>query len=305
MSVRNGLPYLEQTIRSVLAQTFQDWEFVIVDNASTDGTPELIDGFARTEARIRLLRNTTDLGHSGGLNAGLEHCHGIWVARIDADDIALPERLDQQLAFLRANPDVGVTSCLAYYINAEGKRSGKTFHDLTTREAFAEYMRKDLAIGILHPGTMIDRQLLQQAGGYREQFGAANDIDLWARLCEAGAIILVQDEYLMEYRIHTQSIIAHDFEEARLQYQWARDCMRARRHGLTEPSWESYLEERRNAPLWKRFNRWRKTQARRLYRQSARNAITRHAIRAGIEILGAAVLQPGYTVPRLKGQILK
>ena len=72
-----------------------------------------------------------------------------------------------------------------------------------------------------------------------------------------------------------------------------------------EPSWESYVEQRHGAPLWKRLNRWRKTHARRLYRQSAQNVISKHALRAGVEMLGATLLQPSYTVPRLKGQILK
>ena len=81
MSVRNGLPYLPETVRSILAQTFTDFEFIIVDNASTDGSVGVIEEIARTEPRIRLVRNETDLGHSGGLNRGLEFCCAPWVAR--------------------------------------------------------------------------------------------------------------------------------------------------------------------------------------------------------------------------------
>jgi glycosyltransferase involved in cell wall biosynthesis len=305
MSVRNGLPYVEQTVRSILEQTFGDWEFIIVDNASTDGSVEVIDRISKTEPRITLIRNASDLGHSGALNVGLQRCRGTWIARIDADDIALPHRLERQLEFLGNDPDVKVCSCLAYYINAEGKRVGKSFHDLTTREAYARYMRQNLAIGILHPGAMIDRTVLNEAGGYRQEFGPANDIDLWARLCESGALILVQDEFLMEYRVHMGSETAQDFEHSRLKYQWARDCMRARRGGLTEPLWETYLDGRQHASWWKRLNRWRKTNARRLYRQSAQNLISRRSIRALIEMAMATLLQPTYTVPRLKGQLLK
>ena len=305
MSVRNGKPYVAETVVSIIDQTFSDWEFVIVDNASTDGSADLIDNLARHEPRIRLIRSESDLGHSGGLNRGLAVCRGEWIARIDADDVALPNRLERQLAFVAAQPNVKVSSCLAHYINAEGRIVGKTFHNLTTRQVFDRYMREGLAIGILHPGAFIDRTLLARAGGYRGQFDPANDIDLWARLCEEGALILVQPEYLMKYRVHSGSISSNSFKVARLKYQWARNCMRARRSGLNEPDWEEFLAERQNAPWWKRLNRWRKTQARRLYRQSAQHHIIHQRLRAVMDIGLATLLQPTYTVPRLRGQAQK
>ena len=299
------MPYVGETIASVIDQTFTGWEFVIVDNASADGSADLIESLARQESRIRMIRNDSDLGHSGGLNRGLAVCRGEWIARIDADDVALPDRFERQLAFVGAQPDVRVTSCLAHYINADGQTVGNTFHDLTTREVFDRYMREGLAIGILHPGALIDRALLSRVDGYRGQFDPANDIDLWARLCEAGALILVQPEYLMKYRVHSGSISSKSFQFARLKYQWARNCMRARRSGLPEPGWEEFLEQRHNAPWWRRLNRWRKTQARRLYRQSAQHHIVRRQLRAAIDIGLATLLQPTYTVPRLRGQSQK
>lgn len=305
MSMRNGMPYVEQTVRSIIAQTFKDWEFIVVDNASTDNSVEVVEQIAQTDPRIRVIRNEKDLGMSGGLNRGLEFCRGTWIARMDADDIALPDRFERQLNFLEENPDVKVTSSLAYYIDADGKRSGKTFHDLTSREAYARYMREGLAMGILHPGTMMDRKVLVEAGGYRQAYFPANDTDLWGRLAERGALILVQQEYLMEYRVHGGSATAQAFETSRLKYQWARDSMRARRKGLPEPSWEEYVAGRLNAPWWRRVNRWRKTNARRLYRRAALNMLTKKAARAACELALATLLQPTYTMPRLKGQFLR
>jgi dTDP-4-amino-4,6-dideoxygalactose transaminase len=305
MSVRNGMPYVEQTVQSILAQTFADFEFIIVDNASTDGSALAIEKIAQRDSRITLLRNAQDLGMSGGLNRGLEVGSGRWIARMDADDIAQPDRFERQLEFLADNPDVKVTSCLAYYIDETGKQVGKTFHDLTSREVFERYIKEDLAIGILHPGAMIDRRILSDAGGYRQEYFPANDIDLWGRIADAGGLILVQPEYLMQYRVHAGSATAQGFKNARLKYQWARDSMRARRRGLPEPAWDAYVESRLNAPWWKRLNRWRKTNARRLYRQAAQNLLSRKAVRAAAEIFAATLLQPTYTVPRLKGQLLK
>ena len=304
MSVRNGVPYIESAIESILSQTYRDWEFIIVDNASSDGTLEIVDSIARDEPRIQVVRNPRDLGHSGGLNRGLELCRAPWIARMDADDIALPERLASQLSWVAANPDVKTTSCLAHYIDKDSQRVGKTVTDLLTREAFARYQRENLCIGLLHPGALIERRLLESIGAYRPEFGPANDIDLWCRLSDH-ALVLVQPEYLMEYRIHGDSLSAQSFELARLKHLWARDCMIARRGGRPEPSWEGFLETRNNAPWLTRLNRWRKMQAKRLYRQAAQHRVGAQSARAVIEMGASAVLQPGYTIPRLRGQLSK
>ncbi len=304
MSVRNGLPYLESAIQSICSQTYRDWEFIIVDNASSDGTPEIIERIAQEDSRIQFVKNVSDLGHSGGLNRGLELCRAPWVARMDADDIALPQRLARQLAFVQENPDVQTISCLAHYIDSDSKRVGKTVTDLVTRDAFARYQRENLCIGLLHPGALIERALLEAIGGYRPEFGPANDIDLWCRISDQG-LILVQPEYLMEYRIHGGSLSAQSFELARLKHLWARDCMIARRAALAEPSWETFLEIRNHAPWLTRLNRWRKMHAKRLYRQAAQHRVSAKSARAVVEMGASALLQPGYTIPRLRGQLSK
>lgn len=304
MSVRNGLPYLESAIQSICSQTYRDWEFIIVDNASSDATAEVVNRMAREDSRIQFVQNATDLGHSGGLNRGLEFCRAPWVARMDSDDIALPQRLERQLAFVQANPDVKTISCLAHYIDSDSKRVGKTVTDLVTREVFARYQNDNLCIGLLHPGALIQRALLEAIGGYRPEFGPANDIDLWCRISDQ-ALILVQPEYLMEYRIHGGSLSAQSFELARLKHLWARDCMIARRAAQPEPTWEGFLDIRNNAPWLTRLNRWRKMHAKRLYRQAAQHRVSAKSARAVVEMGVSALLQPGYTIPRLRGQLSK
>lgn len=303
LSVRNGMPYLPTTITSIRAQTFRDFELVIVDNASTDDSVDFLRQLASEEPRLRLLLNERDLGHSGGLNRGLGECRGEWVARIDADDVALPERLERQLAFVRENSDVRLTSCLAFYIDAAGRRVGRTSHALKTREDFARYVADGTMFGILHPGVLMHRALAQELGGYREQFGAANDADLWCRFAERGNPILVQQEYLMEYRVHPGQISAQ-FMRARIQYEWARACARERRAGNPEPNWENFLASWNRAPLWTRLNRERKTRAKYFYRLAALNYACGSRARALVEMAAAAVLQPSYAVQRALAQRL-
>jgi glycosyltransferase involved in cell wall biosynthesis len=302
MSVKDGLPHLQQAVTSILAQTSTDFEFVIVDNASTDGSREYLEQLAKQEARIVLLRNERDLGHSGGLNRGLAACRGEWVARMDADDVAMPDRLARQLAFVQQNPDVWATSCIAWYIDEGGRRFGHTVCDIATRENFRYFREQNLPIGILHPGAFLRRQLLAALGGYRGEFDPANDTDLWGRISD-DHLILVQPEHLMEYRVHDSSISGARYEQGRLKSLWARDCMIARRAGHGEPSWDSFLEGRRSAPWWLRLNRWRKMSAKRLYRQAAQYHLTAHHVRSLTDIALAVLLQPEYALPRLKVQI--
>ena len=136
MSVRNGLPYVREAVDSIIGQTFTDWEFIINDNLSDDGTAEYLQEVARTEPRVKLVRGGDDLGCAGGFNQAGASATGRWLAIIDADDRAKPERLERQLAFVQTHPEVKAISCLAHYIDKKGRRVGKTYHDLTTPEAF-------------------------------------------------------------------------------------------------------------------------------------------------------------------------
>lgn len=305
MSVRNGLPYVKQTVPSILGQTHPDFEFVIVDNCSTDGTRDYLQEISRTDQRIKVFLNERDLGHSGGLNRGLEACRGDWIARIDADDVALPRRLERQLAFVEAHPEVAVASCLAYYINEKGERRGKTFHDLTTAERFREYLATNEAIGLTHPCVFMRRDVVCAIGGYREPFGGANDIDLWNRISEGGHMILVQPERLMEYRIHSAAISSGKFLDSRLKYEWVRACMVARRSGRAEPDWETFLQGWRSVGIFKRLNRHRKTLAKMYYRLGGENFITGKKLKGGTFFIFSAALQPRYAFGRLTGQLMR
>jgi glycosyltransferase involved in cell wall biosynthesis len=98
MTVYNAGRYLDAAIASIAAQTFRDWEFVIVDDASTDGSPEVAEAWAKRDSRIRVIRNAVNKGQTPCLNQGLREARGRWIARQDADDLSLPERLERQLA---------------------------------------------------------------------------------------------------------------------------------------------------------------------------------------------------------------
>ena len=303
MSVWNGMPYVAETIDSIVNQTFADWEFIINDNASSDGTGAYLLQRAKTEPRIKVILSPENLGCAGGFNRSLAEARGRWVAIIDADDRALLRRLERQLEFVSRFPDIKVTSSLYYYIDRHGRRVARTYHELTTPEVYRDYMARNEAIGILNPGAFIDRETMVELGGYRQAFFPAEDADLWSRISERG-MILVQAEYLMEYRVHAGSSIVQSFMASRMKYEWSRACAAARRGGRAEPSWDEFLAAWNARPLLTRLDSWRKTTAKRMYRQAAFDWLSRKPVVALSRAAFGGLLQPSYVFERLWHQVL-
>ncbi len=296
------MPYLRETIDSIVAQTFTDWEAIIVDNVSADGSPEYVEERAAVDPRIRVLRNDADLGVTTSLNRGLESCRAAWVARIDGDDRAMPQRLERQVAFVRANPDVMALSCFAYYINVDGKRIGIADHDLTSREAYRSYMAQNELIGILHPGALINRDGALKAGGYRAEYELAEDIDLWNRLSERGPV-LVLPEYLMEYRLHPGSYLTNHLRQSFLRKEWVRAGMLARRSGGREPTWDEFQADRRSAAPWTKLSHERLLLADWLFRSGRQHLAAGQRLTAGLQLALGMTLRPSHALPRLRRRL--
>ncbi len=301
MSVYNGMPYLERALKSILAQTVTDIEAIVVDDGSTDGSRALVAACAAADTRLKLLGNRTRLGQSAGLNKAAGAARAPWLAVLDADDVALENRLERQVDFIARHPDVKAAGSLAYYIDAGGRRIGKAQHDLATLEVFRRYMERGEAIGFLHSGAFIERATLERVGGYRTAFEPANDGELWNRISEIGPI-LIQQEYLVEYRVHSQSLSAQSFLKMRMKHDWIRASMRARRQGDPEPSWQEFLRQWNAEPVYRRINRRRKISAKRHYRQAGLHYACGRRGRAALDLFAAVVMQPAYVLPRLKQQ---
>lgn len=305
LTVRNGMAYLPECIDSIVGQTVSDWELIVNDNGSTDGTIAYMEGRAAMDQRIRLLPPSgEDLGAAGGLHRTIFEARAPWLAMVDSDDRMLPQRIERQLAFVAANPDVVATSSLAYYINEGGRRVARTYHDLTSRAAYERYMARDQIIGLLHPGGFVKRETMLAIGGYRREYEPAEDIDMWNRLSERG-VVLVQPEMLMEYRVHAAQASARKFDLAHRKHLWVGASMVARRRGEPEPSWEAFCAAWREQPLPVRFNLGREAIGRRLYREAANSKISGRPVAAFVRFAAAVALRPGYAPKRLRAQLLR
>jgi glycosyltransferase involved in cell wall biosynthesis len=202
------MPYLPEAVTSILSQSMGDFELVIVDDASTDATPQyLIEGGHSTlwkrDSRVRVLRNKTNLGVAESLNRGLDACHGEYIARMDADDIAEPDRLSTQLEFLESHPDIGIVGSSRLLIDESGR---------PIRNAPA--MSDDLSIRwkcllgnpLPHPTVMFRRKILEQHSlRYDAAFRSAQDYELWTRLLQVTRAANISRP-LLRYRVSPSSI---------------------------------------------------------------------------------------------------
>lgn len=301
MSVYNAEDHLHEAIDSVLAQTFENFEFIISNNGSTDNTKKIITSYQKVDKRV-ILFDHEDLGFSNSLNQAIGIAKTNVIARIDADDVMELNRLDEQYRFLIKHKDVAVVSCLANYINSFGKILGKTYSDLDSVEANLKYMRENEPIGMLHPGTMFYKDKFIKVGGYRAEFAPAEDIDLWNRFNDYRYWAVVQQKVLMNYRMIPSSELGKNFKRSRQKYEWLRKCMWLRRSGKQEISWDKFLEEQERLPTLVKLDRYRKTYAKYLYRSAGIEYGSGNISSFLVKLIGALILQPSYSLDKLINQ---
>ncbi len=185
MPARNVEPWVEQSVRSILGQTFADFEFVILDDASEDGTRALLRRLAAQDARIRLFEEDVRLGPVGSSNFVVAQARSPIVARMDADDLAAPERLAKQLGALAARPDAVLVGALAETIDDRGRRvRPPSYVSLAYPNEMAPFP---------HPSIMFRRQAFGRIGGYRSGAEKWEDIDLYLRMAEVGPVLVLTE----------------------------------------------------------------------------------------------------------------
>lgn len=179
MSVYNGRPFLDAAVSSILSQDFGDFEYIIIDDGSTDGSADDLEHWRQRDARIRLLHQE-NLGLPTALNRGLREARGALIARMDADDVSLPQRFRLQRDFLQAHPDVGVLGTGIVRIDEEERETPE--HWPLPSSPGLTLWRTLFDCSLSHPTVMARRNILEQADGYDETFPRAQDYELWMRL---------------------------------------------------------------------------------------------------------------------------
>jgi len=200
MTVYNAEQYVEKAVASILAQTFTDFEFICVDDGSTDRSGAILGKFADGDPRIRIL-SRPNTGQVGALNDGLVLARGEYLARMDADDICMPTRLEEQVRFLDAHPEVLCLGSCALVIDTEDDPLDIFCVPLTHEEIDGRHAREGLGGGILHPVATMRTATARQLGGYRGEYQPAEDLDLWLRMAEIGRLANLESR-LLQYRLN-------------------------------------------------------------------------------------------------------
>jgi GT2 family glycosyltransferase len=210
MSVYNNAPFLRAAIDSILAQSFGDFEFLIVNDGSSDGSSAIIDSYAAADRRVRAIHQP-NRGLVASLNRMIDEARAPLIARMDGDDICLPDRFAHQLAFLERNPDFGVVGAWATSIDEHGRNCDTGGLDQPTSwEGFLDALwGKPL---MCHPAATLRTDVLKRVGGYRALYRHCEDYDLWLRLSEVTKLCSLPERLILyrysDSQVSTRHIVA-------------------------------------------------------------------------------------------------
>lgn len=206
MPAYNAEKYIKEAMESILNQSFRDFEFIVLNDCSRDHTEAIIQSFP--DSRIVYVKNDQNLGVAGTLNRGLALAKGEYIARMDADDISLQDRLEKQVQYLDAHPKVAVLGTNVELFDENGVIStGWSSTD-------PAQMKVDLlfSCGLAHPSVMMRRNVIQELGGYDLAFEGLEDYQLWCRVAKHYDVTTLPD-LLFRYRIHSAQVTKNPSEK--------------------------------------------------------------------------------------------
>jgi glycosyltransferase involved in cell wall biosynthesis len=205
MSVYNGERWLSESIQSILNQTFSDFEFIIVNDGSTDRSLKIINHHAEKSSHIRVY-DKPNTGLADSLNFGIENARGEWIARIDADDLCMPKRLEKQIGLVRSSAEFVLVGTGLVLIDGNGIKYKE--HRYPTRHNALLCRLSRGGNFFAHSSALFKTSIVRKLGGYRPRIHRSQDRDLWLRMADWGIIGCIKDP-LVQIRKHLQQI-SHD-----------------------------------------------------------------------------------------------
>ncbi|MBA2857947.1 glycosyltransferase involved in cell wall biosynthesis [Methanococcus maripaludis] len=222
----NNEKYLPEAIESIVKQTYENFEFIIIDDCSTDDSWDIIQNYAKKDNRIKAFKNEHNLKIVKTRNRGFDLMSpdSKYIAIFDSDDISMPERLEKQVAFLEKNPDYGLIGSHTYIINENSKIIGYRKYETNLKKIIKNMVKKNQ---FAQPSVMIRKSVLDEVGFYDEKYTRCQDYELWFRIAKSFKIGIL-DEFLIKYRISkTQGKSTHLKETLKftldIQKKWLFD----------------------------------------------------------------------------------
>ncbi len=230
MGVHNGERTVRSALESICSQSFTDWECIICDDGSTDGTWDALVDFTATDPRFRLLRNSTNQGLAATLNHCIDAATGDYLARHDADDTSAAERLRQQTDYLNTNTDVTVVGTYAALVDDHGRTWGELRQPFNPKKL--DWLKGPC---VVHPSVMMRRKEIIDAGKYNERAIRLEDYDLWFRLISHGHKIVTLPKRL--YNLHWDR---SDYSRRKFKYRFGEMWLVLRGIGLLKAPCSCY-----------------------------------------------------------------
>ena len=233
LPVYNAEAYVREAVQSILAQSFTDFELIVIDDGSTDGSGAILRELAARDVRIVLVERPND-GLVSALNEGIKIARAELIARMDADDVSMPERFALQHARMVQQPELAVLGSSFHIMDRNGAIIRLCKAVSLTQTQTARYLEHD-GCPVNHPTVMMRRDAVLKAGGYRKAFSHAEDYDLWLRMIESGYAIVNLPQPLLNYREHGANVSQVYRGAQGRSVTLARLAHRVRRAGLPDP----------------------------------------------------------------------
>ena len=208
MSVYNGETYLEEAIESIRNQTFKNWELIVINDCSTDSTANILSALSKKDERIKVYTNEINLKLPSSLNKAISLSSGKYIARMDADDICLPDRFEKQYEFMEDNPDIALSSCRFMTVKNGVYMSGGAGGRCDNQALRAMLL---VANPILHPGVIAKSDVMKKFN-YDTTLTCTEDLELWTRMAINNQKIAILPECLLIYRLHDKQITSTTYE---------------------------------------------------------------------------------------------
>lgn len=273
MSVYNGEVYLAEAIESVRNQTFKNWELIIINDCSTDSTSEILDKFSLIDDRIKIYPNEVNLRLPKSLNKAISLCRGKYIARMDADDICLPDRLSKQYEFMEENPDITLSSCRFLTV-----KNGVYMSGGAGGRCEDKYIRAMLLVAnpILHPGVIAKAEVLKEFL-YDTTLTCTEDLELWTRFSMSNQKMAILPECLMIYRLHDKQITSTTLKRQHTEVLKIQNIYYYALLSVMEEEMQKfyirgvYFRENPNIVEFKKYAKWLKTNGAKSFGKDAIN----------------------------------
>lgn len=290
--IYNGMPFLPVTIDSILNQTYDNFRVLAVDDGSTDDS--LVYLKSLTDPRIEI-RQQKNLGFGNSLNRAIESVDSELIVHLDQDDIALPNRLQEQISFLMAHPEYDFVMSNVSRISSTGQEFGS--YTIDVQEPISDY--SSLKYGAIVPSTFcFRRNAFLKLGGYRPSLYPVDDYDLLLR-AEENCKIAVINKPLVKYRIHSSSASFKKFYTMELKTRYIETLAQLRRSGKPEISLEEFTQSSEDLSFFKKLGRYKHSTGKLMFRKSGLLVGEKKYLQGFLNLVLAYLCAPSFVVARL------